>query len=307
MIKDTVYYWQANLVLDVLPALASEKRFALKGGTAINFFIRDLPRLSVDIDLTWLLVEDRESTLKNIDQVLKNLSRQIEQKIPTVRITSRIPKGTELASGLIIRTENAGIKIEPNLIARGSVYPAKEMILVKKAQDIFEKAVQVQTLSFADIYAGKICAALDRQHPRDLFDIKLLLENEGFPDELRQAFIVYLISHNRPMLELLHPNLIDIKNIFELEFKGMTFEPVTLDELLSARERLIETINKSLTVNEKKFLVSLKTGEPEWDLFGPDHIQKLPAVQWKLHNIRKMDKKKHKEAISKLADFLEVE
>jgi len=306
MIKDTVYYQQANLVLDILPLFASEKRFALKGGTAINFFIRDLPRLSVDIDLTWLPVEDRETTLKNIDQALKDLSGQIEQKIPTVRITSRIPRGTNLASGLIIRTENAGIKIEPNLIARGSVYPAEKKILVKKVQDVFEKAVQVQTLSFADIYAGKICAALDRQHPRDLFDIKLLLENEGFSDELRQAFIVYLISHNRPMLELLHPNLIDIKDVFELEFRGMTFEPIEFDELLRARENLIEIINESLPASEKKFLVSLKAGEPDWNLFGPDHIQNLPAVQWKLHNIRKMDKKKHKEALSKLIGFLGV-
>jgi len=307
MIKETAYYRQANLVLDVLPLLASEKHFALKGGTAINFFIRDLPRLSVDIDLTWLPVEDRETTMKNIDHALKELSEQIEQKIPMVGIIPRLSRGTERTSGLVIRSENASIKIEPNLIARGSVYPAEKRILVKKAQDIFEKAIQVQTLSFADVYAGKICAALDRQHPRDLFDIKLLLENEGFTDELRQAFIVYLISHNRPMLELLNPNLIDIKEIFELELKEMTFEPITFEELLIARKSLIGIINKSLTDSEKRFLVSLKAGEPDWDSFGSEHLQQLPAVRWKLHNIRKMDRKRHKEALSKLADFLDVE
>jgi len=58
MIAD-IYRSQVELLLRVLPYVAKEKVFALKGGTAINLFVRDLPRLSVDIDLTYLPFEDR--------------------------------------------------------------------------------------------------------------------------------------------------------------------------------------------------------------------------------------------------------
>ena len=115
--------------------------------------------------------------------------------------------------------------MEPNLVLRGSVYSPIQAKLCKKAENEFELSVSTKVLSTADIYGGKICAALDRQHPRDFFDLKLLLENEGLTDEIRRAFVVYLASHDRPMHELLKPKWKDIKAVFEKEFKGMTLEP----------------------------------------------------------------------------------
>jgi len=87
--KDTDYFRQASLVLEILPLINRHICFALKGGTAINFFIRPLPRLSVDIDLTYLPIENRETTLRNIDEALQNLAGQIENQIPEVKV---IPK-----------------------------------------------------------------------------------------------------------------------------------------------------------------------------------------------------------------------
>ncbi|NOX87436.1 MAG: nucleotidyl transferase AbiEii/AbiGii toxin family protein [Calditrichaeota bacterium] len=305
--KDTLFYRQANLLLDILPLITTdEERFALKGGTAINFFIRNLPRLSVDIDLTYLPTEDRRTTLQNIDRALKELGKRIEKRFPAIGIVAKKIENNRFTIGLIVRYKNASVKIEPNLVVRGSVYPPKKRILAPKAQEVFEKAVQVQTLSFADLYAGKICAALDRQHPRDLFDIKLLLENEGLSEETRLAFIVYLVSHNRPMAELLNPNKINIASIFDSEFKGMTYEPVALEELIETRDKLIEGIKRILTKNDKEFLISVKSGEPDWKKFPIDHIKELPAVQWKLQNIRRMDKIKRREALKKLIEYLDV-
>ncbi len=301
--NESTYIRQAKLLLDILPLLAAEPSFALKGGTAINFFIRDLPRISFDIDLTYLPIEDRENTLKNIDSILRKLSSKIRKTMPSIKIFPNYLQGEYLIK-LIIKREDAVVKIEPNIIVRGSVFPSEKRMLVKKAQNLFEKAVEAQLLSFADLYASKICAALDRQHPRDLFDVKLLLENEGFTENIRQAFIVYLISHNRPMVELLNPNLLDISTIFETEFSGMTFIPITLDELQQARNRLIDEIRKSLTENERKFLLSFKMGQPEWDRIPFKHIKNLPAVQWKLQNIRNMKTSKHRKALQKLADYL---
>lgn len=151
-----------------------------------------------------------------------------------------------------------------------------------------------------DLYGGKLCAALDRQHPRDLFDVKVLLENEGITDEIRKAFIVYLVSHDRPISELLDPARKDFRRIYENEFAGMTVEEVEYDDLIAARETLIETLNKELTDAEKEFLVSLKEGQPMWGALGIKGIDKLPAIQWKLMNIQKMNKKKHAESLEKL-------
>ena len=304
--KDSPFFRQAELLLDILPLIALESRFALKGGTAINFFIRELPRISVDIDLTYLPIEDRETTLKNIHSALNKLSERIKRILPRTKIFQKFHPQSKFLKGLIIKRQEASVKVEPNFIMRGTVFPSEKRILTRKAQEIFEKAVEAQLLPFADLYASKICAALDRQHPRDLFDVKLLLDNEGFTEEIRQAFIVYLISHNRPMVELLNPNPLDIKYLFETDFSGMTTISITLEELLHTRNLLIKEIKNSLNQNEKNFLLSFKKGQPEWERMPFKHIQNLPSVQWKLLNIRKMDSSKREKALIKLKEYLNL-
>lgn len=303
--KDTDYFRQASLVLDILPLVNRNTRFALKGGTAINFFIRSLPRLSIDIDLAYLPIEDRETTLKNIDKALHELAEQIEDNIAEVNIVPKRLKENNLWCAMQVYGAKARIKIEPNLIARGSVFATEERTLVQKAQELFERSMKVNSLSFADLYGSKICAALDRQHPRDLFDVKILLDNEGITDEIRTAFIVYLISHNRPMNELLNPTFLDISHQFEYEFKVMMLNPIRLDELNQTRADLINRLMADLTENEKKFIISVKSKKPQWDLIEIEHIKDLPAVKWKLLNLEKMDKKSHGEALKKLIKIFE--
>jgi hypothetical protein len=212
--------------------------------------------------------------------------------------------GDNLVSKLFVTRKNAMVKIEPNLIIRGNTYEADERDISNKAEEIFEKFVTVKAMSFAELYGSKICAALDRQHPRDLFDIKLLLENEGITEEIRKAFIVYLISSNRPMAELLSPNYLDIKPVFEKEFTGMTLEEVKLEDLIKTRVNLVKSINKLLTGKEREFILSFKKGEPKWELLGLENIKELPAIRWKLQNINKMTAVKHKKAFSKLKKVL---
>ncbi len=305
MKRDNPFFKQVDLLLRLLPHVAKEPDFAIHGGTAINFFVRDMPRLSVDIDLTYLPIESREDTLKNITQRLRSLAKKFRNTFPGIQIEEKKDsQGT--VSKLLVNYESALVKIEPNLIIRGSVFTLEERDLSKKAEAEFEKFVSVRTLSFGALYGGKICAALDRQHPRDLFDIKLLLENEGFTDEVRKGFLVYLISGNRPMNELLNPILKDGRKVFENEFLGMALSPVTYEELEEARRNLIKMIKQDLTSDERRFLISFKEGKPEWDLLGIEGVVKLPAVQWKLANIAKMDPKKHAKAVEYLKKALDV-
>lgn len=302
--KDSPYFKQAQLMLRVLPHVATEKHFALKGGTAINLFVRDMPRLSVDIDLTWLPLEPRDAALENIGQALRRIADAIRRTVPGATVQEGRARGMEHASKLAVSTADATIKIEPNLVIRGAVFPNEERELCAPAEELFELSASANTLAVADLYGGKLCAALDRQHPRDLFDVKILLENEGVTDDIRRAFVVYLASHDRPMSELLDPVRKDFRHVYEREFAGMVAEHVEYDELAEVRERLINTIRTTLTENEKKFLLSIKRGQPDWRLMPVASIDQLPAIQWKLMNIRKMKKEKHEQSMDRLRKAL---
>jgi predicted nucleotidyltransferase component of viral defense system len=292
--RNTDYFKQVKLLLQVLPYFEKQAHFGLKGGTAINLFLRDMPRLSVDIDLTYLPVNSREEALTDISRSLKEVATQV-RRVLGAKVDEQTLKGTDYTVKMAIRQGEATIKVEPNLVLRGTIYSPVQAKLCKKAEEEFELSVSTKVLSTADIYGGKICAALDRQHPRDFFDIKLLLEHEGLTDEIRRAFVVYLASHDRPMNELLKPKWKDIKDVFEKEFKGMTLEPVNLKDLLETRDELLRLIHKGLKDEEKKFLLSLKDGEPDWALLNLPNIERLSGLQWKLENIRRMAPKKRQE------------
>jgi hypothetical protein len=305
MLKN-LYYTQARLVLQLLPFVMKHDHFALKGGTAINFFVRNLPRLSIDIDLTYVPIEDRKTSIQNISDSLNEISESLQRVMRNVKVVPKILPESNLCRGLVIGKEGIMVKIEPNPIIRGTVYPCQVRDLSKDAEDLFEFYVSVQTLSFADLFGGKICAALDRQHPRDLFDVKLLFDHEEFTDEIRKAFIVYLISHNRPIHELLDPGLVDTRNIFENEFLGMTRIEVKYEELVETRRALILKIKNGLSDNEKKFLMSIKRVEPTWDLLGLEGVEHLPAVRWKLMNLERMSKAKRQQALQDLKKVLDL-
>jgi predicted nucleotidyltransferase component of viral defense system len=298
------YLRQAELLLQILPFIMKCDCFALKGGSAINFFVRDLPRLSIDIDLTYIPVEGRDTTVHNISDSLKLISDEITRFSRNVKVFSKKPVNSDLWQGLIIHREGAVVKVEPNLIIRGTVFPCEIRQLTPAAAKTFEMAMSVKILSLADLYGGKICAALDRQHPRDLFDIKLLFEKEGLTESIRKAFILYLISHNRPIHELLNPRFNDFKHIFDNEFSGMTIIDVTFDELVETRIDLISKIKSELTSKEKKFILSVKEKKPDWGLIGIEGVGDLPAVKWKLLNLEKMPQTKYVKALAHLEKVL---
>jgi len=304
-VKETYFFKQAEFVLRILPFIFAEEKLGLKGGTAINYFERDLPRVSVDIDLTYLPITDRTDALHDITTILNQFSESFVKQIPGITTNpKRLKDGT--IPTLFVLHDRIQIKVEVNPVLRGAINPCREMNICPAGQKTFQIAPKARVLSFSDLFGSKICAALDRQHPRDLFDVKLLLDNEGLTDKVRKAFIVYLISHSRPIAELLNPNFKDISSIFENEFQGMTFHPITLKELQDAREKLVSMIHNDLTNEERHFILSIKERKPNWGLHGLDGIDRLPAVRWKLHNLQRMTKKKHVEAVEKLKKCLKL-
>src|SRR5680860_108904 len=234
------YRKQVSLLVRVLPYVAMQECFALKGGTAINLFVRHMPRLSVDIDLTYVPVESRPPSLAAIDAAMKDVAETAQSMSPAEDITTAAPNDEGAVTKLIARGEGVQIKIEVTPVLRGCVFEPETRTVTTPVEEEFGFA-EMQVVSFADLYGGKIVAALDRQHPRDLFDMRDLLANEGIDDRLRRAFIVYLLSHDRPMHEVIAVRRKDISREYERGFAGMTREPVALEELLAAREATIET------------------------------------------------------------------
>ncbi|MFQ5345599.1 MAG: nucleotidyl transferase AbiEii/AbiGii toxin family protein [Mariprofundus sp.] len=304
MDPNSIYYRQVALLVRVLPWLEETPCFALKGGTAINLFVRDMPRLSIDIDLAYLPIEAREDSLRHIHAALLRLAKTLEQKIPGCSVQSVLLKGEGIAHKLLISQAGVQIKVEVTPVLRGTVYPPEVHSVMPSVENEFGFA-EAQLVSLADLYGGKICAALDRQHPRDLFDAMLLLDNEGVCREVFNAFLVYLISHNRPMSELLAPHEIDIADAFTHHFDGMTRDPISLDALVKSRRRLISEVRNQFTKADKAFLLSVKRGEPDWSLIDLPRVRELPAVQWKLRNLAAMPADRHRDAIDRLERVLE--
>lgn len=281
------YLDQLLLLLRVLPLVAQDDAFVFKGGTAINLFERDLPRLSVDIDLTYLAFDERATALANIEMALRRLKDRIEKIAQDITVTLPTQAdGTE--AKLHCQHGRAQIKIEVNTVMRGHIFAPRLMTISDKVQAQFEAFAEMTVISKGELYGGKICAALDRQHPRDLFDIYHLLNETGLTHNIKQGFIAGLLSHPRPIHEIVFPKLRDQSSVFASQFAGMAMTPFRYDDYETTRLHLNEAIQKALTQQDRSFLLSFKNGDPDWSLIDIPDLSRLPAVQWKLANIRKL-------------------
>nr|WP_296337538.1 nucleotidyl transferase AbiEii/AbiGii toxin family protein [uncultured Acidovorax sp.] len=298
------YLDTVRLLTQVAPLVFVDDTFALKGGTAINLFVRDMPRLSVDLDLVFPdHTLPRDEALVHINEAV----RRAAERLNKVGFQTHAPAAAEGEPKLLVRRGSVQVKIEVNFVMRGTVRPVRQASLTSTARDVLMADLEIPVVSLEDMYGGKLVAALDRQHPRDLFDVMQLFEHEGITPGIRRAFVVYLACSNRPLHEVLFPPLRDIRNDYKFNFLGMTTEPVPLDALLAARERLVREIPLGLDEEERRFLLSLVAGTPEWELLGIDHVEQLPGVRWKLQNLaqlRKSNLKKFAEQSDLLAERL---
>lgn len=298
---EEIYKKQVSLLLSVLPEVAKEECFALHGGTAINLFVRNMPRLSVDIDLTYLPIEDRATSLRSIIDALERIKANIEKVIPDVRVVHR-----REAAKLQVSANKVDIKLEVNLVNRGALAAPRVMELCEKAQNEFEVFCVMPVVTHGQLFGGKIIAALDRQHPRDLFDVKYLLETEGFTEEIKEGFLHYLICSDRPINEVLMPNFQDHRMTMANQFAGMTVDAFDYEEYESIREKLVQTIHDNLTEDDKKFLLSIKNITPNWSIYD---FERFPAIRWKLQNLQNLKDKnsdKHNELFEALEKKLQL-
>lgn len=276
------YQRQVRLLMRLLPIVAKEPCFALKGGTAINLFIRDLPRLSVDIDLMYLPMHARPDALAGIDAALRRIETAANASIPGARITQHTSESAVLR--LLVNADGTQVKIEVSPVLRGVVRDPAILPVTEAVEAAFGFA-ETTVVSFDDLYAGKLVAALDRQHPRDLFDVRDLLHNEGLTDSLRETFLIYMLSHNRPMGEVLSGRTKDLADEYRGGFEGMTGEPVPLAELIETQHTMINLLIGGMPDHHRQFLIGFERGIPDWSLLSITHAPDLPAVRWRQRNL----------------------
>lgn len=296
---------QSKLALQVLPYVTREEVFALKGGAAINFFHQPLPRLSVDLDLCYLPIKPREETLRDIEARMLSVVNSFTKDNPNC--TSRVRTRSELKTACSIELSSGAesIKIEPNLVLRGNVIPTTTLRSRPELEELGFISQEVRTLAREEVYAGKICAALDRQLPRDLFDVKLMLDDYGVTDKLKDVFLVYLLYQGRPFEEILNPHRLPFTEAGIKNLEGLALKPYSERELSETREQLITKISNSLNDRDKEFLLSILSDKPRFDLAPYPDLERFPGVQWKLLNVKKMDQNKRRQALRKLEDCFE--
>lgn len=302
--SDSPCWNQARLLVEILPFVAEEDCFALKGGTAINFFVRDLPRLSVDIDLTYLPISDYDTSRREINLALRRIMERLTSVSPPYDVTVGDNDRSAMIDTLNVRSREVQVKIEVNPVIRGAIHAPQAMAVRPLIEEHIGFA-RMKMLAFDDLYAGKLVAAIDRQHPRDLFDVRVLFENEGFTDSLFRAFLVYLVGHKGTLADTLNPNRKPLEKLYRNQFESMANREVSIEQLVATREELIKSIHARLGTKEKRFLLSVKRREPEWELLGLEDAARLPAVKWKLHNLARMEKGAHQRAVDRLARLLD--
>jgi predicted nucleotidyltransferase component of viral defense system len=295
------YIAQVGMLIEIIPYINSNENFAIKGGTAINLFLFDLPRLSVDIDLCYTSLTPRENALREIRSFVHDLAVQLNGIGFKIKRKKTV-EGYE--STLFIQFKNAEVKVEINRVIRGSVHKPVVQSLVASAVEQFKRNVSVLCLDRNDLFGGKICAALDRQHPRDFFDLYIFFKNFSYTRELHQTFMVYLLSSVRPIAELINPNYIDMRERYNNQFEGMSILDITCEDLEKTRDELFALVTGFFNDEEKEFLLSFKAGQPKWDLFPIENARYFPAIQWKLHNILSMNPEKRLAALNKLESKL---
>lgn len=285
---DKFYADTVRLLLNIAPDVFVGDIFALKGGTAINLFVRQMPRLSVDLDLVYIPWQTpRLEALNAISNELKAISNRLTKRGLSVHMNRG---GDTDDIKLIVRNDSSTVKVEVNPVFRGTVLPTERRTLVATTADMFSASLELPVLALDELYASKIVAALDRQHPRDLFDVLQLYEHQGISDGTIECVVVYLSGHHRPLHELLFAKIKNTIREYESTFVGLTLEPVEYATLQTTLNRLVDELRQRLSRSQRDFLVGLAKAQPDWNLLSCPHASDLPALRWKLLNLEKFKK-----------------
>ena len=281
--NNDVYKEKVKLLLQLMPFVMQEQVFAVHGGSAINLFVKDMPRYSVDIDLTYIPLADRKESIADINAHLKSIADNAKANLKGLHIVPNYA-----TCKLLCEYHGHQVKIEVNQTKRGIIGgELQRKSLCDKAQTGFGMFCKAVIVPPTLLYGGKIAAALSRQHPRDLFDVKYM----DLPlTDVREGLIFCLLGSDRPIHESFAPQLIDQREAMENQFKGMTDIEFTYEEFEQTRSKLITDVRNLMTDADRKFLLSFEAADPQWKDYEFEYFRDYPSIKWKLLNLTKLKK-----------------
>ena len=275
------YLKKVELLLKILPFVTDEECFAIHGGTAINLFVKNLYRLSVDVDVTYIPLEDRSASIQHIDEALLRIADRVRHRFPDARVKPRLD-----ICKITCESRGCQVKIEVNQTKRGLVCGEAALLpLCEKAQSLFGVEVDARIVSMPQLYGGKISAALSRQHPRDLFDIKQM----DIPlADVKSGLIFCLLGSDRPIHESFAPSLIDQHEAMERQFSGMSEMPFSYDDFEATRAKLVRDVNSVMTEEDRRFLIAFEELSLDWESSPYPSFRDYPSVKWKIQNLQRL-------------------
>ncbi|MGM0608956.1 MAG: nucleotidyl transferase AbiEii/AbiGii toxin family protein [Candidatus Muiribacteriota bacterium] len=296
-IRDTLE--KVYRLIDILEYINNEPflkmKLALKGGTAINLSIFNLPRLSVDIDLDYVENVSREEMLKNRENINNSLCKFIE--ISGYKLSPKSKRPFSLDSW-VIEYENLGgnrdnIKIEINYSLRTHIFPAKKIEILNKP---FSDNFKLNCLNVIEIFASKINALLNRGAARDLYDIYNMIKFKIFDEiereYLRKCIIFYHVISTKGNLGFFDIDSVD--KILQQKIRTDLLPVLTNRDLFDlnngkriVKDYLIDLL--VLTPSEIEFINRFKVREYNPELLFDDskilnRISKHPMALWKTKN-----------------------
>lgn len=281
---DRAFIDATTLLLQIVPRVFATDRLALKGGTAINLYLDDAPRLSVDLDLVFTqLGLSREDALAAINDEMRRIAAALSADGLWVSAAVTADIGE---TGLVVSDGTVQVKVETNIVFRGTLLPPVMRPLSAGTAEWLGMDAPAPVLDRCEVFAGKFMAALDRQHPRDLFDLWRMYEGGPIEPGMLSAFVIYLCGHNRPAHEVLDSPERLLAGDYDRALVGMIRGEVPpLAALLASRARLRRDIVHGISQSDRAFLVGFFAGEPDWSLLPYPHASELPALTWKLRNL----------------------
>lgn len=288
---------------DVLKFIESDEILsnclALKGGTAINLTIFNLPRLSVDIDLDFSENVDREKMFESREIIYNRITKYM---LANGYILSEKSKYYHALDSFIFQYQNAGgmrdnIKIEINYIMRSHIFPVTRR---KVYLPWLSEELSVLSVDPMEIFASKITALLNRAAPRDLYDIYNLLKfelfNETEQDMLHRCIVFYLcIGSDKIQKEFTFENFEKMpQNKIKTDLLPV-LRFGTYFDLKSSREKVLDYLKKILkfTPQDIDFIDSFSVGKYKPELIFEDAILKNiishPMAIWKCNKIKEND------------------
>ncbi len=297
MFPDAIVLERAFCAAQIAACTLNSPDFALKGGTALNLYGLNMPRLSLDVDLVFLPEVKAEEASWLQGEALFQFQKLIEQRLPDAEVMSRLDSAQNI-NALVVRLRRIETAVELVPTTRGHLYPLEKKNLCALGRIYWHHPLPAQLVSWAEVCAGKFMARLERQKARDLMDCDNILKLGPIDDQIRLAFLVEILGRGMPTVRMNSQNLVETiwfplspadlwtgepRPVDRVDWSSLTrlvAKPMLRSELDSVQDVLRQELLVKMPAYHKDFLLMWVRGTPHWSLLDYPRLEDRPILQY---------------------------